>query len=853
MLKGYIASLRLLPFICGIILIATLSLYQVTMANRVAFDLKLLQRSTPGEQAIHLRHVLKSNPGAALALTSELITLVASDLLPAIALSLWPMVTNEPDAIVAVMRQELCLGAQRSAIRHFHRHLCRGKTFAKAWEAVGGAVGVAQLAARLNLDHVNYLFRLLGGTGRARGARKERQSAMEELLKLVWGNDEEASAVGTDGGPFDGRPLRREYVKLIPACSGAFRIEWEAMKRQLPKNYHHSATTDQEFFEHYYDEKLRCGEITASNFLHEIKSLAMDRMDYGLHILHKFTGSGTLLGASPSDLLKTIIDPLGKRFLSNRMILSDMAMQFWSCVISCLKERQGFHKEFDGFVEHYKRIVARLVKVWNRSRAQVEYTEMLATLFSILPQTVVDRYQLVDLIRNAARPLRYQFLRLYLKNATGYQFDIREPDSLDHSEFQKSSLRWPAGIFFELSADEALSLFVKVRRAGKDIGIFTYRTEFLFQRRDADNGDLADHHILQALLLHRNTIALPSMVADLDTMRSEIRLQELPGRMKKATQGRSPESRTQWGVAALSLCMAIGDLDLYAETLRWARRFNKDPLTVRALYGRFCISVYEGFNLLAVLPFTRETPLTITLDKLTKNIHSANEILQIHFETAIMAVNEPSFEPGDWQATFDLISEAVSRRLNWVNDFQDRSKISDDALYDAVWEPTFAMLKKMISTLLNPTGEKFKSINAYATVSRRSVSEPETMRAPTIRFLNALAIFHDSIWAEHRKRETPAIITAGEIWPKGLAIQHLSDHYGMTMAYLPYTRSRIENVVFMDAHKALASVQVDEETQAAIGEFIDSWHEALRLYIRSPRVQYSKSTTSKDFPLRVQH
>ncbi|KAM0470740.1 hypothetical protein ACHAPX_009798 [Trichoderma viride] len=823
------------------------------MENKAVFDLKLLQRSAPGDQAIHLRHVLTSNPGAASSLTAELIALVASDHLPSIVLNLWPMAANDPTAIAAVMRQELCLDAQRAAIRHFYRHLRREKTFSKAWEAVGGASGVARLAAKLNLNHARLLFNLLGDTGRARGARKERQRAMEELLALLWGDDgvTSASAVGADGGPFDSRPLRGDYVKLIPACSGAFIVEWQERKRQLPERYSHSVTTDQEFFEDYYNEKLRRGETTASEFLHAIKPLATSRIGYGLDILHKFTESETLLGASPSDFFKIIIDPLGKRYLSNRMISSDATMHFWSRVISCLKERHAFRGDFDNPAEHYKRLVVRLLRLWSRSGAKAEYTDMLAALFSSLPQIVANGYKLVDLVRKPARSLRYRLLRLFLKNAAGYQFDIGEPDSLDHTEFQKLKIRWPARIFFELSAEEALSLFIKVRRAGNCIA-FAYGHTFYFERRDPDDWDSTDHHIVQALLLNRSTAALPSMAADLDAMRSEIRLQELPERMKKATQGRSPESRALWCAAALSLCIAIGDLDLFAETLRWARRFNKDPLTLKEMYSQSCISRHEGISLLAVLHFNRDTPVTMTLEQLTKNIHSANEILRTLFETAIMAANEPSFDASDWQATFGLIRKVVSRRMNWINDFQDRSEISDDALFDAVWESTLTMLKETISTLLSPAGEKFKTIDAYAMVSWRLISEPETMREPTIRFLNILAIFHDSIWAEHRKRETPAIVTAGEIWPKGLAIQHLSDHFGTTMAYLPYTRSRIESIVFMDAHKAMASVQVDEETQAAIGEFIDSWREALRLYIRSPRVPYSKRPTSKEFPLRVQ-
>ncbi|KAM0255932.1 hypothetical protein ACHAQJ_005333 [Trichoderma viride] len=806
------------------------------MANKVALDLKLLQSSAPGGQATHLRDVLISDPAAVSSITSELISHVASDVLPSIVLSLWPMAANEPHAIIATMSQELCLSAQRSAIRHFYRHLRCEKTFAKAWEAVGGATGIAQLVAKLNVDHARLLFSLLGDAGRAVGARKERQSAMEELLRLLWGNDEEESTVGDGGNPtFDSRPLRREYARLVPACGGAFRVEWEAMKRQLPEGYDHSVTTDQEFYEHYYNEKLQRGEITASDFLHNIKPLACNRIDYGLHILYKFAESEILLETSPGVFLETIVDPLGKRFTANRRMSGDITMHFWSRVIRCLKERQVFHTDFQNSSDHYRRIVARMVKVWNYTRAKAEYTEMLATLFSVVPKTVVKGYSPADLVRNVIPALRYQLLRLFLKNAAGYQFDIGEPDSLEHTGLQSASLRWPVDIFFALSANEALLLFEKVQRAGKDVGFWNgrYGSQFLYERRNEDEGEMADRHILQALLLHRNKIGPPSILADLNAMRSEIRLQEVPRRMKKAVQGRSPENRAEWVVATLSLCMALGDLDLYAETLRWTRRFNKDPLAVREIYSRHCISRKEGVDLLIVLP-TKEMRSAITLEELTKGIHSADEVLQILYETAIMAINEPSFNLNDWWDTFNLINQVVVQRLSRVNDFQDRSKISGDELYNAVWQPTFTMLKKMIPNLLGSVGEKFQRMNPYAIISKLQINKPETLREPTIKFLDALAAFHDSIWTERRMRETPAIVTTDEIWPKGLTIQHLSTHFDSALAYLPYAQLRIEAIVFINAQKALAPVQVDEEAQVAIGRFVDSWLEALELYIQMP-------------------
>jgi hypothetical protein len=458
---------------------------------------------------------------------------------------------------------------------------------------------------------------------------------------------------------------------------------------------------------------------------------------------------------------------------------------------------------------------------------------MLATLFSLVPESVVKGYFLADFVRNVAPAFRYRLLRLFLQNAAGYQLDIGEPDSLDHTELQRASLRWPTDIFFALSADEALPLFEKVRRAGKEVGFWRspFRGQFLYERREEDGSELADRYIVQALLSRRSKAVPPSILAGLDAFWSDIRLQEVPRRMKKATQGRNPESRAQWGVSTLLLCIAAGDLDLYTETLRWARRFNKDQLTVKELYSRICISRKEGVDLLTVLP-TKKMPSAITLEELTRSIHSANEALQILYETAIMAVSEPSFSQRDWRETFSMINDVVSRRISRVNDFQDRSEISDDALYDAMWQPTFTMLKNMMSNLLGPVGEKFEQLNPYALISKLKINEPETLRGPTIKFLDTLAVFQDSIWAERRIRETPAIVTADDIWPRGLTIQHLFAYFGSALAYLPYAQSRIEAIVFINAHKALAPIQVDEEAQAAIGEFADSWLRALQLYIQ---------------------
>ncbi|PTB62218.1 hypothetical protein BBK36DRAFT_1185870 [Trichoderma citrinoviride] len=812
------------------------------MANRGELDVKLLRDATPREQALHLRHVLDSNPAATSSLTAQLISLVAAETLPPIVLGLWPSVANQPEVTVAVIRQELCVNAQQLAIKHLHRHLRREKTFANAWEAAGGARGVAQLAAKLSVDNVRLLLGLLGSTARAQGGRKQRQREMEKLLELLWGQHEDSA----EGVALDGRPLREIYLKLLPACGGAFRVKWEEdQKRQLQERHGASVVTDFEFFESHYDEELRRKEITGEAFLDKIGPLVLHRTEYGLQVLERFLDSENLLGVSPGTLFDAVVNPLGKRFLSRRRISNDTTLRFWTCLILGLKERSAFQKNFQGSEHYFRTMITRLVEVWNRSRnrsrARAEYTEMLPTLFSALPEAMVTKYALLDLLRNVGEVRRYQLLRLFLKHTAGNRVDIGEPTSLEHAELEKkSSFGWQSDIFFLLPAEEALSLWEKVQRAGKDIGrTSSFTQRFLYQRPDPEQREVADRHVVRALLLSqiRRPAVSAFSSAELDAMRAEAR-QEVSRRMKKATQGRSFEDRSQAALSALDLSVATGDLELYAETLRWARRFNKDPLTIKELYSQQSLLTREGEDVLAVLHKKMKDELTV--DKLTMRIQSANAVLSILFETASMGVNEPSFSPRDWQPTFELIKRVVCLRLNWVNDFQDRTKMSDDSLYEAVWKPTSAMLEKMLSDHLGPVGDRFEPLTPHVTLSSLRVTEPQKLRGHTIRFLNHLAEFQDSLWADLRRRETPALVTVDEIWPKGATLQQLSSYFGEALAHLSYGQARIEAVVFMGPSTALQPVEVDEAAQLAIGTFVDSWSTALQLYIQMPGEERKK-------------
>lgn len=98
--------------------------------------------------------------------------------------------------------------------------------------------------------------------------------------------------------------------------------------------------------------------------------------------------------------------------------------------------------------------------------------------------------------------------------------------------------------------------------------------------------NIADPDILRALLLRSSDPAKIILPEDPVAMMSRLKTDELSVRKKNAMKGRSSDERAFWTRSALHLAVAIGDLDLYAETLLWTRRFQKGYVTQNEMLSR---------------------------------------------------------------------------------------------------------------------------------------------------------------------------------------------------------------------------------------------------------------------------
>ncbi|KAK1624196.1 hypothetical protein BDP81DRAFT_398720 [Colletotrichum phormii] len=276
---------------------------------------------------------------------------------------------------------------------------------------------------------------------------------------------------------------------------------------------------------------------------------------------------------------------------------------------------------------------------------------------------------------------------------------------------------------------------------------------------------------------------------------------DLERRRRKASSSRDWESRAFWARSTLNLAIAAGSLDLYAENLLWARRFNKDVFTVRDLYSERAMKTAEGLDLLSGIEVASHAGKPYF--DAAKSVRSANKIIMQLLETASMSLREPSFQAYDWQAVVQLPAAVVQRRLRLVNKFQDARKLTDAEIYEIVWQPTLDFLVEVETLVLHPSHHELYTDGTDGLYPVGDCFEARDKRSHAYKFVDRLAKARDELWQKHRPRRFPSVLTWGEPWPKGLP--------------------RVEKVVFGDPK--------DKESGEAIGRFVDEYSFALKSYV----------------------
>ncbi|KAH6891491.1 hypothetical protein B0T10DRAFT_485389 [Thelonectria olida] len=621
----------------------------------------------------------------------------------------------DPANIVTALRQTESARTRSTAIRLLGKALRRGDRFQPAWEAVGGADGVASLMAEFSVRDVRSMCRWLGRTASAVKARPERRAGLGELVRLLY--DE----------PRDERPFRDFYQNIVPACNPEVVQEWEDQR-----GIRWTAWEQKRLF-------LGHRGLNERKFLDDIFSPSVEHLDFKTERL-LFRGNLALCGdilstlaaregpvRIPGDFMTEFAMPLLKRLLKTRFD-DETRNRFLRLVIQCLDKHPRalatqLHLRQGGLVQYaiQRWIDAPVDSVEQAKTYMIQLIGLLPT--NEQPPSLSAIHDAILTPTRLGPDARYELLRLLLRHMKGYNLDIEDESEAGLARLSHLPVEtdlWPAKLFFSVDNHNAMQLFERLASLhprGDFLSPTThgYAKTVLRQARSMDEWNRGDSEVVRALLIKQSQ----SQGEDRTWLERVCTL--VHERRKKAQESREPQARAFWTKSALNLCVAAGDLDTFKDTVLWARRFNKDALAVMAIYNADVFETTELEALFGAIPEgDTMAAATTTPDSMVKDIGLANRIMIDLVDTAAMIAQTPGVLRSTWNMLLRLPKVVVDWRLKNADSYNKivesaRSGDPDLQIAEAVWKPTIDTLVEVEALLRKPTSEALGSSNRVET------------------------------------------------------------------------------------------------------------------------------------------
>ena len=290
--------------------------------------------------------------------------------------------------------------------------------------------------------------------------------------------------------------------------------------------------------------------------------------------------------------------------------------------------------------------------------------------------------------------------------------------------------------------------------------------------------------------------------------------------------------------SAAFYAIASGSLDRYNKVMSWSKRYVRDPLTVKTIYSSKAVNTKEGIALLSGVP---QDLSQHDADKISEAVMIGNRIIVSIFETAISALNEPPFSPGDWDGPRSLFRDVVATRITQSRSLKNALSLTEDTIYSVLWEPTLEMLLKVEKIGLQPGHEPlgFNTPNGplFTITWDQSMPSHFDFGAASYRFLDKLAKSRNDLWAQFRPMLLSECASLPSEWPQGLPIQALIGDFEYVIcqyeakSHTPYISSRALAAVALVRNPVVNEENMSEDTRAAIGGFVDRYQTALRIQV----------------------
>lgn len=820
----------------------------VTAAATSKIDIRRLRDAKPADQAVLLRRALTSPTANNTSITSQLLDSVATGSLPDLPVRTWLSIAEDPRVTVAVVCQRHSVTLRRLALPVLTAQLRGDATFAPTWDALGGSEGIVKLLSQFSLTDLRLFIRSLRGIALAGGqTRTDRQQRMGELFLML--NDGNRNP--------DKRPLDMEYAHLLPSCPAEMALAWtdqNSAHKSVPlrwrdlladnhmvrksvlkrvRKVHRTTITEIHF-------KKSCSASESKVSWEKVRQSLAHSRSLRLQVFQLLAANYDFHSAPIGDIRDKVILPLARQY-SRRHCDPEAASEFWSLLIETLEDcpalfdnkaidHQGISRH-DSVARHPRSLFKYLVRAWGHNLVP---DVQLATYLEGFPERESKQISVEVMLKQVPRDKRYAFLRLFFKHNQGYQLDIGSSSS--RSSDMLRELKISIEVFLLLPRPEAINLFERLQEAHPGHGYsalepWNYKESelgnlFQLSTNNEDESLNPDGPALRGFLLRNFSHSPIPCPVDPRHVRNHLRVTELSRRKSLSQQGRTAEVRAFWAIAACRLCIAMGDIDAYINTLIWARRFNKDAMVLKLLYSD------QQLHLPPLLSLLSATDARHTTGDIRENIPKANKVLMTLLETAAMTVDSPSFCRSDWESVYQLIPKVVEFRLKDYQNMQVQMKWSDEQIFNLILQPTLDTILAAESLILRPGNQRlgFQNPNGFPLFSKSSSTMEFTPLV--IRFLDLLAENRDNLWAGYRTRLDAEASTLQIPWPNGLPIQCLwPEHHIIQAGDASYLQKRARDVVFCDPQVALSPAPSSAKAHASIGVFVDDWSVALRVYL----------------------
>ncbi|KAL7944726.1 hypothetical protein V8C42DRAFT_80157 [Trichoderma barbatum] len=802
-------------------------------------DLVDLRAANASTQAALLQRALSSS--TATDLTQSLLNTVAERCISPAVLAIWLTVARNPEVTVTLIRSPHGAAAHGAAIKCLSRHFRKAATFKQTWDALGGAVGIANILSCLSVRHATRLCTALGSIARKGQSvlREDREQRIVELLDLL--DDPNRNP--------DTRMLHLLYCRMAPAATVDVALIWADKISEKDQDGHRSYD-----FAH---EKLRrrLRESHWDAFEQKVLKTPVDKNFTYSHLwdLEPFVERGSLaFGIALLEkvisrdeenvlltgvwLLREVAEKLAKRCRRRRGRRSrptyEVHARLWKLIVRAMQKDSEARRQMNGSIFSFDdntSLVHSAAKFWNYSAHEPQSDKILASCIRMLDSDVMERLSIYQLTMSVSQSLRYRFLRIFYIHHPSHGYDIGHPSTKGSKALRRASV--DLSLLTLLSNRQATVLFERLLTAHSNL-MFPIPSAWcdentILSQSSVTGLSFADTHIFRALLLRcadTESLILPERPK---AILENIRASELDSRRKKAAQDPDPSTRAFWAVSALRLGVAIGDLDLYADIVVWSRRFNKDVLILDEIYHQEAVLAKEIIDLLCVLPEMKG----IHISNVSNGIEKANKVILLYLETAVQALQEPSFKKSTWQFVLQLARQVVERRLERLDALQDQLEMADEDLFQNVLQPTLDLLLRAERLLLkyDHLGDNYLG----GLIGETCMELDETTRRPALKFWDTLAEKRNELWNEHRSRLNPAVIELPQPWPRGLPVQALlPSNWGKYTGSMGYIQQRVEAVIFCQPDTANSTIP-DDEQLSGIDSCVDSWPVALEIYISS--------------------